>query len=125
MNRILAIVLTGILLASSLLGADIKLVWEAPLGTPTPTLETLRYRIYMGKDGGPITNALLTTTNLSATITNMAPGSYQLFVKGVNVWDRESPPSNILTLPDDVEPGIPTKFTATVEVKGMITITVK
>jgi len=125
MKKIITACFLLLAIVTTFQAADVKLIWEAPLGTPTPTLETLRYRIYMGKDGGPITNALLTTTNLSATITNMAPGNYQLFVKGVNIWDKESLPSNILSLPDDVEPGIPTKFTATVEVKGVITITVK
>lgn len=125
MNRIVTALLALSIAITSLRAADIKLLWDAPLGTPTPTLETLRYRIYSGTNGGPITNAVLTTTNLFATITNMAPGNYQLLVKAVNVWDRESLPSNILSLPDDAEPGIPTKFTATVEVKGVITISIK
>lgn len=93
-------------------GADVKIDWDPPNATPLEQIPFLKYSIYLGVNGGSITNLLTVTTNRTYTITNMVPGNYQLVAKAINIWGMESPPSNVLSLPSATPPGAPATFRA-------------
>lgn len=109
---IAATLMTASMLAASQ-AADIMFAWDPPNATPLEQIPLLKYNLYFGIDGGSITNFLGTTSNRVYTATNMTPGNYQVVVKAINVWGKESVPSNVLTLPAFTGPGSPSAFKAT------------
>jgi len=119
----LLVLLFSLALSSSAQSANILLVWEPPNATLIEHVRLLKYNIYSGLDGGPITNLVATTTNQNYTITNMVPGNYNLVVRAINVWGNESVPSNVLTLPAYVAPGAPIALRGTFQ--GTYTIEIK
>lgn len=94
--------------------ADVALAWDPPPATPITDLASLKYNLYFAINGGAMTNLLATTTNLTVTVTNLAPANYSVVCKAVNAWNVESPPSNVLTLPTATIPTGPVNFRATV-----------
>lgn len=119
----LLVLLSSLALSIAAQGANILLVWDPPNATPIDQIPFLRYNLYFGLDGGPITNLLASTTNRNYTVTNMTPANYNLVVKAVNVWGNESVPSNVLTLPAYVAPGAPIALRGTFQ--GTYTIEIK
>lgn len=112
MKRLLALILVLVALQTPAQTADISLAWDPPNATPIEQIPLLKYNLYYGVNGGSITNLLASTTNRVYTITNMVPGNYQITAKAINVWGKESVPSNVLTLPDGGTPGAPMTFKA-------------
>lgn len=115
--------LIALLLATSVQSADILLAWDPPNATPLEEIPKLKYNLYYGIDGGPITNLLGTTTNRTYTVTNMTPANYQIVARAINVWGKESVPGNVLTLPANVTPGAPVTLKGTF--KGEFTIEIR
>lgn len=100
------------LLCGGLKAADVSLAWDPPNATPIEQIPLLKYNLYYGVNGGAVTNLLASTTNRTYTITNMVPGNYQISARAINVWGKESVPSNVVTLPDGGMPGAPVAFRA-------------
>lgn len=121
--KMISIILSALALSISVKAANVMLVWEPPNATLIEHVRLLKYNLYYGLDGGPITNLLATTTNQNYTVTNMVPGNYNLVVKAINVWGVESVPSNVLTLPAYAAPGAPVALRGTFQ--GTISIEIK
>ena len=122
-RKLLSILFSIFALSAYAQSANVMLVWEPPNATLIEHVRLLKYNLYYGLDGGPITNLLATTTNQNYTVTNMVPGNYNLIVKAINVWGVESVPSNVLTLPAYVAPGSPVALRGTFQ--GTISIEIK
>lgn len=121
--KFLSVLISVCMLSSTVKPADILLSWDPPNATPLEQIPLLKYNLYMGVDGGSITNLVGTTTNRTYTITNMTPGNYQIVARAINVWGKESVPGNVLTLPANVSPGAPMTLRGTF--KGEFTIEIR
>lgn|SRR5256885_8257825 len=71
---------------------SVPLAWTAPAGTG------LTYRVYASTNG---TTWFVSTNTASttATVTNLATGTWQLYVTAIDSNKLESLPSNIITTP--------------------------
>lgn len=107
MKRFLALILLLLSIQATTKAADISLAWDPPNATPVEQIPFLKYNLYFGVNGGAVTNLLATTTNRVYTITNLVAGNYQITARAINVWGKESVPSNVLTLPDSGSPAAP------------------
>jgi len=87
-------------MALSLKAADVQLGWD-----PNPPSDQVTgYKFYLAPGATNAFALYTTTTNTTVTVTNLTPGVYRFQVTAINVWNKESPASNVIQTP----PGQPT-----------------
>jgi hypothetical protein len=88
--------------------ADLTLGWQ-PSPDDTGT-NSVTYAVY--RANGTSTNFTQVTNvgnKLTYTFTNIAPGLYRFYVSAFDVWNTESSPSNIATVPAPITPRPPSQ----------------